>query len=132
MLLVLTTMGGPGSGRKKKHDGPTRREKKAVREAAAAAEKKRKRDEVLHGDEREATDAAKREQELQEFEATFGADHPTVQMLKRASGIKLAAPRRSGRVKEVEYAAAAADVAAEAAAAALPKAGSIQSFFAMA
>ena len=111
-------------------DGPTRSEKKAAREAAAAAEKKRKRDEVLHGDERKAAAAAKDEQELRHFEEVLGADHPSVQVLKWTSGIKSTGPRRSGRVKETEYAAAAAEVAAEAAAAAQPKPGSIQAFFA--
>ena len=122
-------MGGPGSGRKKQHDGPTRREKEAARKAAAAAEKKRKRDDVLHGDERKAAAAAMSAQELQHFEEQFGANHPQVQLLKRVSGIKDAGSRRSGRVKEVEYAAVAAEVAAEAAAAAQPKPNSIKAFF---
>ena len=124
-------MGGRNSGPKEKqHDGPTRSEKKAAREAAAAAEKKRKRDEMLHGDERKAAAAAKDKQELLHFEEVLGADHPTVQVLKWTSGIKSAGPRRSGRVKEVEYAAAAAEVAAEAAAAAQPKPNTIEAFFA--
>ena len=125
-------MGGPGSGPRKTHDGPTRREMQAAREAATAAERKRKRDEVLTRDDREAAAAAKKEQDVKFAEEALGSDHPLVYVAKGFEGSKHAGNRRSGRLKEAEYAAAAAEAAAEAAVTAQPKPNSIKSFFAKA